>query len=112
MAAKKKAAVASKKPVSKTAFIKNLPATMPAKDVVDKAKTEGIKLSVAYVYSIRASAKKKSGAPASRKSGRPAGTANRKAGSSAEHDFVRHAFAIGFDRASHLLHSVRSLLGK
>jgi hypothetical protein len=109
MTAKKRVA-ASKKAVSKTAFIKSLAPSMPAKQVVEKAKAEGIKLSVAYVYSIRASAKKNSGA--SKNGGRPAASTGRRAGNVAEHDFIRHAFAIGFERASHLLASVKSLLGK
>jgi hypothetical protein len=53
MASKK---TASKK-VNKSAFVRSLPATMPAKDVVERAKAQGVKLTVAYVYSIRTAAK-------------------------------------------------------
>ena len=45
------------KTVSKTAYIKALPPSMPAKEVVDKAKADGMKLTVQYVYSIRQKAK-------------------------------------------------------
>jgi hypothetical protein len=53
---KKKAGTIAKK-VNKSAFVRSLPPDMPAKEVVDKAKTEGMKISVAYVYSIRTAAK-------------------------------------------------------
>lgn len=49
---------------SKAAFVRSLPSTTPAKEVVAKAKTAGIDLDVGYVYNIRStsksSAKKKS----------------------------------------------------
>lgn len=45
-------------PKSKTAFVLALPATMTAKDVVAKGKAAGVKLSTAYVYVIRANAKR------------------------------------------------------
>lgn len=54
----------SDKPLTKTAFVRQLPEDMPAKEVVDKAKAAGIELSEAYVYEIRSAAKrakKKSG---------------------------------------------------
>jgi hypothetical protein len=43
--------------VNKSAFVRGLPPNMPAKEVVEKAKAEGMKISVAYVYSIRTAAK-------------------------------------------------------
>jgi hypothetical protein len=54
MATKKKAA---SKTVNKSAFVRSLPADMPAKLVVEKGKAQGMSLSVAYVYSIRTAAK-------------------------------------------------------
>ena len=74
MAAKK----ASKK-VNKTQYVKDLPKSMTAKDVVEKAKADGIKLTIAYVYSIRS--KKKTGRKTSKKLGRPVGSANKKTAS-------------------------------
>ncbi|HSQ68098.1 MAG TPA: hypothetical protein VLM85_33035 [Polyangiaceae bacterium] len=38
---------------TKAEFVRALPATMPAKEVVEKAKEAGLKLSPAYVYVIR-----------------------------------------------------------
>ncbi|MGO9707900.1 MAG: hypothetical protein ACLQBL_03490 [Polyangiaceae bacterium] len=69
----------SKKPVNKTAFVRSLPSSMPGAEVVKKAKEAGLKISVGYVYSIRAKthAKRRSsapaaaGAPAKRGPGRP-----------------------------------------
>jgi hypothetical protein len=60
------------KPVNKTRFVKSLPKTMPAKDVVAKAKAAGITLTEMYVYSIRSKSKarKRSGA-VTRGPGRP-----------------------------------------
>lgn len=57
MAAKKKPT--PKKPkMTKTAFVLALPADMPAKEVVAKAKAEKIGLTEAHVYNIRSTAKK------------------------------------------------------
>ena len=42
---------------NKSAFVRSLPADMPAKDVVAKGKARGMTMSIAYVYSIRTAAK-------------------------------------------------------
>ena len=55
-----------------TAFVKNLPQTMPAKDVVAKAKAAGITLTEMSVYSIRSKSKAHKGSGATRGPGRPA----------------------------------------
>jgi hypothetical protein len=57
-----------KKDATKAAFVRALPSTMPAKDVVEKAKEAGHKLTTAYVYVIRSQARsggkrRKNGAP-------------------------------------------------
>lgn len=44
--------------VNKSAWIRSQPAALPAKDVVSRAKAEGIKLSLAQVYTARSTAKK------------------------------------------------------
>ena len=46
-----------KKDATKADFVRALPATMPAKEVVDKAKEAGLKLTTAYVYVIRSQAR-------------------------------------------------------
>jgi hypothetical protein len=42
---------------NKSAFVRSLPADMPAKAVVEKGKAQGMPMSIAYVYSIRTAAK-------------------------------------------------------
>jgi hypothetical protein len=49
----------SKKPVTKTAFVHSRPSSMSGADVVKKAKEAGIKITLDYVYSIRAKANAK-----------------------------------------------------
>jgi hypothetical protein len=56
--------------VNKSAFVRSLPATMPAVEVVKVAATKGIKLGEKFVHTIRynakkAAAKKTGGAPSS-----------------------------------------------
>jgi hypothetical protein len=75
MAARKAKKVVSKSP-SKSAFVRGLPASMPAKDVVAKAKAAGLTLSDRYVHVIRSIAKRaaKNGhavAQGPRRGGRP-----------------------------------------
>ena len=68
-------AMAAKRAVNKSAFVRDLPESMPAKEVVAKAKAKGIKLSEAHVSAIRslARAKLRSGGASSRGPGRPGG---------------------------------------
>ncbi len=40
-------------PKSKAGFVRSLPSSTPAAEVVSKAKAKGIKLDVRYVYSVR-----------------------------------------------------------
>ena len=58
MAAKKAKKSASKTTSSKSAFVRGLPASMPAKEVVAKAKAAGLTLSDRYVHVIRSIAKR------------------------------------------------------
>src|ERR1700742_2445700 len=51
---------AAKKTPNKSAFIRSLPADMPAADVVAKAKAANLKLTPAFVYAIRSKSRKKS----------------------------------------------------
>ena len=64
---------APKKTISKTAFVRNLPPTLPAIKVVEKAKEAGLVLTAQYVYKVRSLTKsakaraKAAPAPAARK---------------------------------------------
>lgn len=110
---------AAKKPVTKAAFVR-AHASLSPKQIVAKAKTEGIKLEVGYVYNVRgaakAGAKKKVVTQAARRAGvgarapRPAG-----GGSSAEGLLRAVAAEVGLGRALEILAGertiVRALLG-
>jgi hypothetical protein len=97
--------------LNKSEWIRNQPPTAPAKDIVAKAKAEGIKLSLAQVYTARSAAKKKAGRIG--KPGRPKGSgasANVKAiglksraSDDVRHEFVKIAMRIGTDEAQRLL---------
>lgn len=56
--AAKKLKKASSKPVSKSAFVRGLSTSLPAKEVVAKAKSAGLKISDRYVHVIRSIAKR------------------------------------------------------
>lgn len=55
--AKKSRVSSAKKPISKAAFVRSLPAATSAKDVIAKAKSVGIALTQAYVYNVRATSR-------------------------------------------------------
>ena len=107
---KKKSTSKSGPRLNKSEWIRNQPPTAPAKDIVAKAKAEGIKLSLAQVYTARSAAKKKSGQIG--KPGRPKGsggaavkeaTFKSKSSGDLRHDFVKIAMRIGTDEAQRLL---------
>ena len=52
---------------SKTSFVLGLAMDLPAKEVVAKAKEEGIELSEKYVYEVRAAQRAKTGKPKARR---------------------------------------------
>jgi len=56
-AASPAAPASSKPPASKAAFVRGLPSSTPAKEVVKLAKAAGIKLGIYYVYNVRRAAK-------------------------------------------------------
>lgn len=102
--------------VNKSAWIRALPVTMPAQDVIDKAKAQGIKLSIAQVYTTRSAAKKKSGAgmkPATsvrRAAGRPRRAARARGGDD-QLAFRRLVLSIGLPKAEAYLHELRRSVG-
>ena len=107
-------AVSSKAAVSKSAFIRSIPSSTPANDVVAIAADQGIKINAGLVYAVRSADKNSGGAPKG-KPGRP-----RKAGATPasqpntrgipasqagdlRHQFVSIAVRIGTDEAQRLL---------
>jgi hypothetical protein len=95
--------------VNKSAWIRALPHSMPAKEVVDKAKSEGIKLSIAQVYTTRSSAKKagKRG-PGGARRGRPPAAAS---GGNDQLLFRRLVLSIGLPKAEAYLNELRRSVG-
>ena len=93
-------------------WIRALPRTMSAKDVVDKARGEGIKLSIAQVYTTRSAAKKKGGAGAPKRGGaRMSGVSGLRAGGDEQLQFRRLVLAIGLPRAEAYLSELRRSVG-
>jgi hypothetical protein len=105
---------------NKSAFIRALPADMPAADVVAKAKAAGLVLSPAFVYAVRSKAKGKKPGGAKGGRGRPA-----TGGKPTASDFVRTQPASmgaaevvaagakqGFKFSTNLVYAVRSAAGK
>jgi hypothetical protein len=112
---KKKSASKSGPRLNKSEWIRSQPPSAPAKDVVSKAKAEGIKLSLAQVYTARSAAKKKAGRIG--KPGRPKGSGasasvnvnvkalglKGRASDDVRTEFVKMAMRIGTDEAQRLL---------
>lgn len=96
---------ANQKPVSKAAFVRDLPPDMPAAQVIAKAKEHGIKLTPAYVYVIRSKSSAKPNGKVARASSARAGGGR---SSSQERTFVDLALQLGFARAQQLLDDTRA----
>jgi hypothetical protein len=94
-----------KKPQNKTAFVLSLSPTMPAKEVLAKARAAGLKLSEKYVYVIRSKAKA-GGKGKRRGPGRPPKAAAH--GGTTDSRFVSLALDLGLARAEAILRNVRS----
>lgn len=113
---KKKPSTKSAPRLNKSEWIRNQPPSAPAKDIVAKAKSEGIKLSLAQVYTARSAAKKKAGRIG--KPGRPKGSGagaapiksalalKLKPNDDLRHQFVKIAMRIGTDEAQALLQRI------
>jgi hypothetical protein len=85
----------TKKDASKAEFVRSLPQGLPAKEVVDKAKEAGLKISTAYVYVIRSQAR--TGGKKSASAAAP------RASKDAEARLVAAASEIGLTRSIELL---------
>jgi hypothetical protein len=99
--------------INKSAWIRSQSASTPAKDLVAQAKKEGIKLSLAQVYTARSTAKNASGPAqlvAPSQPGRPK-KAIAAAGSDSHVAFRRLVISIGVDRAELFLAAIKSQSG-
>jgi hypothetical protein len=111
----KKSAAKTKGPrVNKSAWIRGQAPNLSAKEVVEKAKGEGIKLSLAQVYTARSTAKRHGG-DSKRGPGPAAGAVKRGPGrpkllgasnGDLRRQFVALAVRIGTDEAQRLLDRV------
>jgi hypothetical protein len=93
---------------SKSDFVRNLPQDMPAKEVVAKAKADGIKLSIAQVYNIRSTSKRRGKvAKVSRPAGATASVARATTDTSDSEGRLRKLIAeVGLARARQVLAEV------
>lgn len=85
----------TKKDASKAEFVRGLPQNMPAKQVVEKAKEAGLKLTTAYVYVIRSQARTGGKKSASAAAPRPSKDAEAK--------LIAAASEIGLSRSIEVL---------
>lgn len=99
--------------VNKSAWIRAQPASLSAKEVVDKAKSDGIKLSLAQVYTARSTAKKRSDAGVQMRAagtrrgpGRPRAVSPSAARGDVRQQFLALAVRLGTDEAKRLLDSI------
>lgn len=97
-----------KKTVNKSAWVRSQPLSLSAKEVLDKAKKEGIQMTVAQVYTARSTGKKHAlGASGSDSSGKlPATHA-----SSDEAAFRRLVLNVGLVKAKEMLDAMKRDVG-
>jgi hypothetical protein len=112
----KKKSPTGKRTVNKSAFVRSMPTSMSARDVVEKGAAQGITLSEKYVYNIRAKAKAAGNVGAGpgrpgRRPGRPAKGAGAASGS-AEERLVDLALEVGLAKAEGLLARLRTAIRK
>ena len=97
--------------VNKSAFVRSLPASLSAAEVISRAKVKGIKLSAAQVYTIRANARRKDVSILPRLRGELPGAAasprGRRGGADSESAFLLMALELGLMRAEGILGSLR-----
>jgi hypothetical protein len=103
----------AKRTMSKTAFVLGLPDSMSRAEVVERAKKQGIDLSVAYISSIRTAARVKAKAarptsPAAQPSGPAVPTARGAEATDRDREFMTMALDLGLSRAADLLERVRT----
>jgi len=100
--------------INKSAFVRSLPATLSAAEVIEKGKAKGIKLSAAQVYTIRANARRR-GPEVPEISEHEVSAATRgrrgaggKAGEAKEAEFIAAALDLGLARAEALIRALRA----
>lgn len=92
-----------KKP-NMTAYILQYPETVKPRDIVERAKSEGMKLDAGYVSTVRSKAKSAGTWPSGGSTGRTA----TKPSSSADTDFYRALKRVGVPRAKELIENIEA----
>ena len=96
--------------INKSAFVRSLPGSLSAAEVISRARSKGIKLSAAQVYTIRANARRKADSgTTSRDRSAIAGVVKRgrSGGGASESAFLQMALELGLVRAEDILGSLR-----
>ena len=111
--AKKTATKTGSGRVNKSAWIRSQPASLSAKEVVDKAKSDGIALSLAQVYTARSTAKRRPDTNAGKQTtgskrgpGRPKAVESKAASGDVRRQFMVLAVRLGTEEAQRLLDRV------
>ena len=86
----------AKAPVNKSAFVRSLSNKLSAKDVIERAKKQGLTLNEKYVYVVRSNARRKTKSP---KPSREEDTGASNTGA----EFRRLAIELGMQKAERLL---------
>jgi hypothetical protein len=101
------------KTVNKSAWIRAQPSDAAAAELVKKAKAEGIKLTIAQIYTTRSAAKKAQGTASKRGAKKAASSPLAKPSkketetvTDSRHQFVALAMRIGTDEAQRLLDAI------
>lgn len=95
--------------VNKSAFVRSLPSSLSAAEVIEKGKAKGIKLSAAQVYTIRANARRKGPDTDTARVLRAAtGKGGRGRADGKEAEFVAAALDLGLARAEALIRALRA----
>jgi hypothetical protein len=94
---------------NKSAFVRSLPSSLSAAEVIEKGKAKGIKLSAAQVYTIRANARRKGPETDTARVLRVAtGKGGRSRADGKEAEFVAAALDLGLARAEALIRALRA----
>lgn len=93
--------------INKSAWIREQPRRLSAREVVEKASKAGIKLTDAQVYTARSSAKKAKGKPGPK----PGSKAAASRGASDELMFKRLVLSIGLPKAEGYLNDLKRSVG-
>jgi hypothetical protein len=97
--------------VNKSAFVRGLPGTLSAAEVIARGKTKGIRLSAAQVYTIRANARRKSPKPNGGTARAKSTARNVKLGrgvDAREAEFIAAALDLGLTKAEALIAELRT----